>query len=407
MKVLMFGWEFPPVYSGGLGTACHGLTKGLVNQGVAVTFVMPKGPPDIDGGHVKLLVADNLKIENLKITKVESLLLPYLTSGSYESRYRAWTKTSPEAPGALYGKDIYHEVWRFGEKAKLIAMDEPDVDVIHAHDWMTYPAGINAKEATGKPLVVHIHATEFDRTGFNSINQYVYDIERKGLHAADRVIAVSEYTKNVVTTHYGVPPDKVTVVHNAVDFSDVPNVQRIPKSDKIVLFLGRITLQKGPDYFVRAAKRVLDIDPNVTFIMAGSGDMTNRMIEMSSHLGIASKMLFAGFLTGKDIDHAYRMADVFVMPSVSEPFGITPLEAMRNGTPVIISKQSGVSEVIRHCLKVDFWDIDDMADKILTTLRYGSLHGQLKDSGLEEVRTFNWSVPAQKCKNVYEQVMAW
>ncbi|MFH1073436.1 MAG: glycosyltransferase family 4 protein [Nanoarchaeota archaeon] len=405
MKVLMFGWEFPPVISGGLGTACYGLTKGLSNNNVEVTFVMPTGPSDTHHDHLNVIVADKILFDHVKLKRIPSLLVPYLTSGGYDQNYRKLLmKYQSAGHSPLYGQNIFEEAYRFSEIAKLIAQVE-DFDVIHCHDWMTYQAGIKAKEVSKKPLVVHVHATEFDRTGFNSVNQYVYDLEREGMHKADRIIAVSNYTKEVITKHYGISPEKVEVVHNAVEFTNYPDLNPIKKHDKVVLFLGRITLQKGPDYFIEAAKKVLERDQNVKFIMAGSGDMENRMIERAAELGIANKVLFAGFLKGEAIDKMYKMADLFVMPSVSEPFGITPLEALRNGTPVLISKTSGVSEVLSHCLKADFWDVNELSNKILSVLHYNSLKSELRDNGNLEIRKFNWDIPAKKCLAVYQSVL--
>jgi glycogen synthase len=412
MKVLMLGWEFPPFNSGGLGTACKGLTKGLSNENVDVTFVLPKAKGVAKSDHVNLIVANNVyldsKNDKISFLEVNSLLVPYITTDEYLERYNEVNSTeikhgTMNSEDDIYGKNLYEEVHRYSQKMELISKLE-DFDLIHAHDWMTYPAGIVAKKATGKPLVCHIHATEFDRTGGN-VNQYVYNIEREGFHNADKIIAVSNLTKNKVVEHYGVNPDKIEVVHNAVEFNEYEPESCIKKDDKVVLFLGRITIQKGPEYFLYAAKRVLDMDPNVKFVVAGSGDMEGFMINEAARLGIGNKMLFTGFLRGKDIDRAYKMADLYVMPSVSEPFGITPLESMRNGTPVLISKNSGVSEVLNHCLKVDFWDIDQMSNKILATLKYGALHKELKDNGYKEVHTFNWNSPAKKCVNVYNSVL--
>lgn len=409
MKVLMLGWEFPPFNSGGLGTACKGLTKGLSNENIDVTFVLPKAKGEAKSDHVNLIVANNVYMDSDKISflEVNSLLVPYITTDEYLERYKDIKSIKHgkinNAEDDLYGKDLYEEVHRYSEKMKLISRLE-EFDLIHAHDWMTYPAGIVAKKATGKPLVCHIHATEFDRTGGN-VNQYVYNIEREGFHNADKIIAVSNLTKNKVIEHYGVSPDKIEVVHNAVEFNHYEPESCIKTNDKVVLFLGRITIQKGPEYFLYAAKRVLDMDPNVKFVIAGSGDMEGFMINEAARLGIGNKVLFTGFLRGKDIDRAYKMADLYVMPSVSEPFGITPLESMRNGTPVLISKNSGVSEVLNHCLKVDFWDIDQMSNKILATLKYGALHKELKNNGYDEVHTFNWNNPAKKCVNVYNSVL--
>lgn len=403
MKVLMLGWEFPPFYSGGLGTACYGLTKGLSHHGVNVIFVMPTGPKGVKGEYVRLLVADHeFKGKNIRIKTVDSIIAPYQTSGSYDKDYTLAMKNG-NSSGVLYGRNLFDEVKRYAGRVKFIAMNE-EFDIIHAHDWMTYQAGIKAKEISGKPLVIHIHSTEFDRTGGHGLNQYVYDIERMGFHKADHIMAVSNYTKNLLVRHYGVSPEKITVVHNAVEFKD-GSIPMIKKKDKLVLFLGRITLQKGPDYFLEAAKRVLEKDSDVKFMFAGSGDMEHAMIEKAAELGISSKVLFAGFLTGDDVSKAYQMADVYVMPSVSEPFGITPLEAMRSGTPVIISKQSGVSEVVSHVLKVDFWDVEDIANKILAVVLYRTLNDELTHHGSLEVSRLNWDVPAEKCLRVYEDAL--
>ncbi len=405
----MLGWEFPPYSSGGLGTACEGLTKGLANNNINVTFVLPKAAGNQKASHVNLVVASNVYMDDdrIRFLEVNSLLAAYISSDEYLERYNK-SKCLKEGDmqaihDSLYGSDLYEEVHKYSEKVKLISSFE-NFDVIHAHDWMTYPAGIRAKHASGKPLVVHIHATEFDRTGGN-VNQHVYDIERHGFHEADKIIAVSNFTKSKVVQHYGISPDKVEVVHNAVDFTCYEQESCIKEDDKVVLFLGRITLQKGPEYFLYAAKRVLEMDPDVKFVVAGSGDMEGFMIEEAARLGIANKVLFTGFLRGKDIDRAYSMANLYVMPSVSEPFGITPLESMRNGTPVLISKNSGVSEVLNHCLKVDFWDIDQMSSKMLAVLKYGCLQREMKENGLREVYKFNWDLPARKCIDVYNSVM--
>ena len=397
----MFGWEFPPFNKGGLGVACHGITKGLSNKGVSTTFVIPKAPEDADGSHVKLIIASNVK--GIKIKEVSSPMAAYMTNSEYQERVRhLLLHGKGTSKDDIYGQDLFNEVERYAIRAKKIAKNE-SFDVIHAHDWMTYKAGIEAKKSTGKPLVVHIHATEFDRTGGNGVNQHVYDIEKSGFDKADVICAVSNFTKNKVVNHYGIDPKKIHVVHNAVEFTNFDEeTPKLSGKDKIVLFLGRITLQKGPDYFVKAAKKVIDQDPNVKFIVAGSGDMMPQMVEMAAEHGLSNKMLFAGFLKGKDIDRAYKMADLYVMPSVSEPFGITPLEAMRNGTPVLISKQSGVSEVVQNCLKVDFWDTDEIANKMLSVLKYSSLHRCLQEEGGREVMKFNWDEPAQKCIDAYK-----
>ena len=401
----MFGWEFPPFSSGGLGTACHGLTKGLSNNGTEVTFVIPKAPENASCSHVKLLVADGLKNMSFRKIEISSTLVPYVSSEYYKEQvFSRLARLGKGNHGAIYGKNLFEEVMRYSQQARIIAENE-EFDVIHAHDWMTYRAGIEAKKVSGKPLVLHIHATEFDRTGGHP-NQAVYDLEREGFHACDRIIAVSNYTKNMVVKHYAVPESKVKVVHNAVEFrTPAKKPHRLSDTDKIVLFLGRITIQKGPDYFLDAAKKVLDRESNVKFVVAGSGDMEGYMIERAAQLGIANKVLFTGFLSGNDVDKAYQMAHLYVMPSVSEPFGIAPLESLRNQTPVLISKQSGVSEVLQNAMKVDFWDTDQMANKIIASVKYPALHNTLRDEGINELQKFSWDDSATRCIEVYHSVL--
>ena len=277
-------------------------------------------------------------------------------------------------------------------------------DVIHAHDWLTYYAGMAAKAVSGKPLVVHMHATEFDRSG-EHINRAVYDIERAGMEAADRVIAVSNLTRNIVITKYGIPPEKVVTVHNAVRFSENDEGEAVRGlDDKIVTFLGRITYQKGPDYFVEAAAKVLRRVPNVRFVMAGSGDLMHHVVRRVATLGISDRFHFTGFLKGAEVNRMFAMSDVYVMPSVSEPFGISPLEAMKSNVPVIISKQSGVAEVLDYALKVDYWDVDAMADAIYALVTYPALARMFSRKGHEEVTGIKWSNAAAKVKAVYEQL---
>ncbi|MBI4451823.1 glycosyltransferase family 4 protein [Candidatus Woesearchaeota archaeon] len=399
MKVLMFGWEFPPMSSGGLGTACYGLTKGLSRKGVEITFVLPYSG-ESDANFLKMKSTNDM--QRLRLRKIDSAIKPYMTSESY---HRFVSKKSAQQ-AKIYGSTLFDEVHRYTLAAEKIA-EEEDFDVIHCHDWMTFGAGIKAKKKKNKPLVLHVHATELDRTGSHKVNQYVYDMEREGMHKADKVIAVSNFTKHKIISHYGIAPEKIEVVHNAVDFSQhyYDETFALKKTDRIVLFLGRLTLQKGPDYFVEAAKKVLAHERNVKFIVAGAGDMEARMIERAAELGIADNVLFAGFLDQDDVERAYKMADIYVMPSVSEPFGITALEAMKFKTPSIVSRQSGVSEVIKHCLKVDFWDVNEMSSKIIALLRYRPLHETLKESGYSEVKKFNWDVPAEKCMRIYNKLI--
>jgi len=423
MKVLMFGWEFPPHISGGLGTACYGLVKGLVHHNQDIIFVVPKlwgdEEPLADFVNASDVTIDYREKKFKKIWKnmtyleVSSFLVPYLGPEEFK-KYTDYTvhdrmdvdesvfSNKFEFSGK-YGKDLMMEVSRYALVAAQIAKSK-EHDVIHAHDWLAYPAGIAAKEISGKPLVAHIHATEFDRSG-ESVNKPVYDIERAGMQAADHVVAVSHLTRKVVIEKYGIHPDKVSVLHNAVlDASIIKSSTMKNVPEKIVTFLGRITFQKGPEYFVEAAKKVIDRDPNVRFVMAGNGDLLNRMIERVAELGMGTKFHFTGFLKGKDVDDMYAISDVYVMPSVSEPFGIAPLEAVRHNTPVIISKQSGVAEVLRNAIKIDFWDVDAMADAIFGLLHYESISKMFKELGSEELKKLKWEHVAAKLVTVYEKL---
>jgi glycogen synthase len=422
MKVLMFGWEFPPHIAGGLGTACYGLVKGLMKKSVDVTFVVPKAFGDedkdvriINASDVTLNIFDKHFIDfqqNLKYMEINSRLIPYQTPEEYFRLLNAEETSTIEENTSVfsasykfagaYGKNILEEVQRYAMIAAEIANKE-QFDIIHAHDWLTYEAGIAAKKISGKPLVVHIHATEFDRSG-ESVNQLVYDIERKGMAAADRVIAVSHLTRNIVIERYGIDPEKVMVVHNAVEPVEKMDFSNEKKSvdEKIVTFLGRITFQKGPEYFVEASNKVMQKDDNVRFVMAGSGDMLEKMVKRVAKVRMGNKFHFTGFLKGDDVDRMFVLSDVYVMPSVSEPFGISPLEAMRSNVPVIISKQSGVAEVLKFALKVDFWDVDAMSDYIHALLHYEGLTKMFVKYGKEEVDNLKWENAAQKIAEIYE-----
>lgn len=497
----MLGWEFPPYITGGLGTACFGLTKALDRAGVDVTFVLPKSVDESIASHVQLVSPHDrppaaatepaappthvaFKTNGVHAPTIDEYVERIVAQvnsvptagdaaakaaggtsfvelpGSYPSVYgdgaavqlsepirqllermqqeggisvkrlkvlaasgafggrplceidAALFSALPEAgpPGnaparpregiADYGGDLIGAANAYARFA-VDACRDRSFDVIHAHDWLTYPAGLALQKLTGKPLVVHVHSTEFDRSGEHP-NQQVYSIERRGMWGATRVIAVSMLTKNVCVNRYGVDPHKIDVVYNGVDLDPRDyGIQPIQTRDRIVLYFGRITLQKGPEYFIRAAKRVLEVMDDVKFVVAGSGDQAARMIEMAAQLGIGHKVLFTGFLRGKDIARVFALADVYVMPSVSEPFGIAPLEAISHNVPVLISKSSGVSEVLLHALKVDFWDIDDMADKIVAVLRHPPLSRALREGSMFEVRGISWDGAATQCVRTY------
>jgi len=429
MKIFMLGWEFPPFISGGLGTACYGLTRAMDQLGMEITFVLPKVVEDKYATHVKLLSPGSQKaafslqsheLKNVKFHTISSHLQPYTTPDKYQKRIEETLrqkhkiqlgniKSSNHFISSIdYNCDMYSEVHRYAAiAAELAEFEQYTFDIIHAHDWMTFPAGITVSAISGKPLVIHVHSTEFDRSG-EHVNQVIYDIERQGMERANKIIAVSHFTRNIIISRYGISGDKVEVVYNGVErngcWSSLADTN-IKKDEKIVLFLGRITMQKGPEYFLHAAKKVLEIIDNVKFVMAGSGDLMHRSIELAAELGIGQKVLFTGFLRGEDVQKIYKMADLYVMPSVSEPFGIAPLEALDNDVPVIISKQSGVSEVLMHALKVDFWDVNEIANKIIAVLKYPPLQMTLRSHGNFEVRKLRWKDAAEKCVKIYEDML--
>ena len=434
MRVLMFGWEFPPHIAGGLGTACYGMTRGLARNDVEVIFVMPRASGDEDQRFVKVVNASDVearysesKIEGaddlwkkISFIHIDSNMVPYISPEEFETYREEYERTGRkvwEKEGDVwtqrytfsgkYGANLMEEVARYAVVAAEVAKQlEGQFDVIHAHDWLTYFAGIAAKRVSGKPLVVHMHATSFDRSSSDNIDTRVYAIERAGMAAADRVIAVSNLTRNIVIEKYNIPAEKVVTVHNAVRFAEKDN--ELPErgvEDKIITFLGRITFQKGPDYFVEAAAKVLKRVPNVRFVMAGSGDMMNHVIRRVARLGIADRFHFTGFLKGDDVHKMFQLSDVYIMPSVSEPFGISPLEAMRANVPSIISKQSGVAEVLDYAVKVDYWDVDAMADAIYGFVKYPALAKMFSSKGLEEVTGLKWNNAAAKIKAVYEDAI--
>ena len=428
----MFGWEFPPHIAGGLGTACYGMTRGLARNGVDVTFIVPHAYGDEDQRFTHVVNASDVEalygstgsgaddiLEKMSFIHIDSNMVPYISPEEYESYHEQYVKSGRKTWSTTdawkqrytfsgkYGANLMEEVARYAMVAAQVAKDlEGQFDVIHAHDWLTYFAGIAAKRVSGKPLVVHMHATEFDRSGEN-INRRVYAIEKAGMQAADRVIAVSELTRRIVIGKYGIPAEKVVTVHNAVRFGESEDaVPERAVKDKVVTFLGRITYQKGPDYFVEAAAKVLQRVPDVRFVMAGSGDLMNHVVRRVAQLGIADRFHFTGFLKGGEVQRMFRLSDVYVMPSVSEPFGISPLEAMRSGVPVIISRQSGVAEVLDYAIKVNYWDVDALADAIYGLLTYPALGRMFASKGLEEVTGLKWTNAAAKIKTVYETVVA-
>jgi len=427
MRVLMFGWEFPPHISGGLGTASFGLTKGMAKlDDLEVIFVVPKAYGDEDQSTVRLIGANNIPVTFKKIffrgtrkpvetIEVSSRIVPYTDPENFwkvaateVSEHRLFIQTNNKGTvdfTGRYDSNLMDEIYKYSVVASVIA-EENEFDIIHAHDWLAYPAGIAAMEVSGKPLVIHVHATDFDRSGGN-VNPEVYRIEKSGMDAASKIITVSNLTRDIVINKYNIDPEKVETVYNAVEPVDFSDRMLVKKGfdDKVVTFLGRITLQKGPEYFIEAAYKVLKVMTNVRFVMAGSGDMMERMIRRAASLRITDRFHFTGFLRGRDVFNMLAMSDVYIMPSVSEPFGISPLEAMQSNVPVIISKQSGVAEILTHAVKTDFWDIDAMADAIYGILNYPALSSMFIRNGKEEVERLKWDNSAYHVKDIYERVI--
>lgn len=423
----MFGWEFPPHISGGLGTASYGLTKGMTSMSdMEVIFVVPKAWGDEDQSMVRLIGANRIPVafrevyykdskKPIEKIEVSSKIVPYTDpedfwklTRSEALKYNIFVQTNEQGSidfSGRYDTNLLEEIYKYSIVASVIA-EENDFDIIHAHDWLAYPAGIAAMEVSGKPLVIHVHATDFDRSGGN-VNPDVYWIEKRGMDAASKIITVSNLTRDIVVNKYNIDPDKVETVYNAVEPVVISEDIHIRKGfdEKIVTFLGRITLQKGPEYFIEAAYKVLQVMKNVRFVMAGSGDMMERMMRRAAALKITDRFHFTGFLRGNDVFSMLAMSDVYIMPSVSEPFGISPLEAMQSSVPVIISKQSGVAEILTHAVKADFWDIDAMADAIYGILTYPALSQMFIRNGREEVITIKWENSARHVRNVYEDVI--
>lgn len=423
----MFGWEFPPHISGGLGTASFGLTKGMATlDDLEVIFVVPKSWGDEDQSMVRVVGANKVPVAYKQIfykgtrhpvekIEVSSKIIPYTDPedfwriiGSEISGHRLLVQTNNKGMidfSGRYDRNLLDEIYKYSIVASVIA-EEHDFDIIHAHDWLTYPAGIAAMEVSGKPLVIHVHATDFDRSGGN-VNPDVYRIEKQGMDAASKIITVSNLTRDIVINKYNIHPDKVETVYNAVEPVSISDDVIVQKGfdEKVVTFLGRITLQKGPEYFIEAANKVLKMMKNVRFVMAGSGDMMDRMMRRAASLRITDRFHFTGFLRGRDVFTMLALSDVYIMPSVSEPFGISPLEAMQSNVPVIISKQSGVSEILTHAVKTDFWDIDAMADAIYGILNYPALASMFIRNGKEEVIRLKWDNSARHVKDIYERVI--
>ena len=417
MKALMFGWEFPPHILGGLGTASYGLTKGMWENGdMDITFVIPKPWGDEDRQFAHIIGANSTPVVWRDVNwdyvqnRIGNVMDPQMYYDLRDHIYADFNYMRTNDLGCIefsgrYPDNLLEEINNYSIVAGVIARTVP-CDVIHSHDWLTYPAGIHAKQVTGKPLVIHVHATDFDRSRGN-VNPTVYGIERDGMNNADHIITVSELTRRTVIEKYGQDPAKVTTVHNAVEplSEEIRNIKMQHGKDKVITFLGRITMQKGPEYFVEAASMVLHKTHNVRFVMAGSGDMMEKMIRLAADRDIADRFHFTGFLRGRQVYEMLAASDVYVMPSVSEPFGISPLEAMRSNVPVIISRQSGVAEVLDYAIKVDYWDVDALSDAIYGLVTYPALAKMFAEKGLHEVTGLKWDNAAAKIRDVYQSAI--
>lgn len=424
MRVLMLGWEFPPRIAGGLAVACYGLVRGLVHHGVQVTFVMPLRTGEEPPNGYRLIGASEIEIpfhqhvelppfwHTVTFYGIRTALGPYMEQLS-ESVLRFESLPEPvsfstestlrlEFSGK-YGPDLLNEVYRYAYAVSHIAERE-EFDIIHAHDWLTYLGGLWLKAKTGKPLVVHVHATEYDRSGEHP-NPDVRAIEQMGLEGADLVIAVSFYTRSLIVEKYGIPPEKIWAIHNAVLPKDRQPFERVPSKRKVVTFLGRVTHQKGPEYFVEAAARLAPYVPEAHFVMAGTGDLLRGVIRRVAQLRLGARFSFTGFLPPAEVERLFDMSDVYVMPSVSEPFGISALEALRAGVPVIISRQSGVAEVLPHALKVDFWDVDGLADLIYGVLKYRGIRPFFIRHAQVELSQLQWERSSARVIEAYKSLL--
>ncbi len=389
----MLGWELPPHNSGGLGVACYKLCKALSNVGADIEFIIP-----YDGDYDQSFMSV-LPVNKIHYDKVIEKFLPY-DNLKYE-----YTNSDKRHVNIGQVLDKYEEV-----VVKLVEVNE--YDVIHAHDWLTFRAALKAKEITGKPLILHVHSIEKDRSGGGYGNPFMREIEETAMLIADKVIAVSNRTKEDIVREYGIPTDKVEVVYNSISQEDL-YIENIDENAykyliklkqhgyKIVANVGRMTIQKGLPNLLFAAKNVIKYEPKTIFVFVGDGEMQNELIELSAELGISKNVLFAGFQRGKRWRDAYQASDLFVMPSVSEPFGLTPLEAACYHVPTIISKQSGVSEIFKNSLKVDYWDIRKLSDYITAIVRNDSLSEELSNSAYQEYVKLSWNHSAKDVLKIY------
>ena len=423
----MLGWEFPPLFSGGLGVATFGIVKAL-RQKVGIRLIIPSNAGSVNLPNVSIIglnavVAQELNLEQLHIPydeltsevhRIPITISPYRHINEEISKNKLdqfdavlseekslETIHSIFSDNDVYGPNVLHKVYLYSQLAEQIAKDG-DFEIIHAHDWITFSAGIRIKKMSGKPLVLHVHSLETDRAG-ESIRNEIYKLEKEAMTLADRIFSVSQYTKDQIIKHYAIDPDKIHVVHNGIEPGETPRKTHQLR-DKLVVFLGRLTHQKGPEFLLETAEKVARVYPRVKFVVAGTGDQFAHLLETAAYKKMGSKFIFAGFLSKANVNELLSMADVYFMPSVSEPFGITALEAAQHSVPTVLSAQSGAAEVMKASLKADFWDTDKYANYIYALLKYNTLHQELSENAKADLDSLTWEDTASKIWDVYQQV---
>lgn len=408
MKILMLGWEFPPVYSGGLGVASRNLALALASMGIDISFALPhfvcRKVKDVHDGSVFELLSHDSSSALLSINRIPSTLSsPYLSEEGYQIVFQGTHGDISEK--TIYGRNLFEEIDRYAYEVEKITEQKP-FDILHAHDWITFPAAVRAKKKKDTPFIAHIHATEMDRTG-GSPSEDIFRREQEGMEQATQIITVSKYTKTILEKYYGIDGEKISVVHNGIENIPESFIRSKPnfKEKKTALFLGRLTLQKGPDWLIKIAKRVLEYRKDVEFILGGTGEMMPNVINEIVSNGLTNNVFCLGFLNNEDREKAFENADVYVMPSVSEPFGLTAVEAAQRGVPVIMSKQSGAAEVLTNSLVADFWDTEKMANLILASFEYPELSNMLSQKGKGEISCLTWQKQAEKVRNVYHSLV--
>jgi glycosyltransferase involved in cell wall biosynthesis len=421
----MLGWEFPPFFSGGLGVATYGMVKALSPK-VDIKLIVPKSAHvSLSNVHIiglNSFTSEELNFERLQYNYLnltsEFYSLPlalspyhYINEEITKNKWDEFEKSTERqkkievlhsffSGNEVYGYDIKHKIHLYAQLVSELA-SKGDYDVIHAHDWITFPAALQLQQQGRKPLILHVHSLETDRAG-EAVRNEIYELEKDALTKADRILAVSQFTKEQIIKHYAIDAAKIFVVHNGIEPAQTRKVPHLLR-DKLVVFLGRITHQKGPEFLLETAEKVCRVYPRVKFIVAGTGDQFAHLLETSAYRKLGSKFIFAGFLTKARVDELLNMADVYFMPSISEPFGLTALEAAQHNVPAVLSNQSGAAEVMKCSLRADFWDTDKYANYIYALLKYNVLHRELSESAKHDLQRLTWEHAAEKINAVYQQ----